>query len=257
LKPTLVKYLYSNSASFVYRNDITLEILSEIHQDDLEVSFYALPYATGRCKLNHLEKDAKIYLEAFLEDYTLDDYKKAACNRLSYAYLLEGDLAKYEEYRVMVATIGQTLRDRDQEAVLESSDPLIPHTGLLKARLLCDGGYFEDAMGIMNSIDPFKLTEKAYRLEYHYRMGRIYQLSRQPDKAIPELIKTFDDGKSSPYTFATRAALNLGKIYEDKKDYALASQWYNSCIEVFSETHTTEGVKDSAEKGMKRVRVKF
>jgi hypothetical protein len=257
LKLTLVRYLYSNSASFVYRNDLTLQMLNGIHRDELQVSFYAIPYALGRCKLNHLEKDAKVYLEDFLDNYTVLDYKKAACNRLSYCYLLEGDMQKYREYKEKVATIGQSLRDRDQEALLESTTEIVPHTGLLEARLLCDGGYFEDALGIMKSINPDQLSEASYRLEYHYRLGRILQLSGHPEQAIPELVEAYNDGKSLPYTYATRAALNLGKIYEEKKDFSIASQWYQKCEEVYSSVHTTEGVKESAEKGIRRVKGKF
>ena len=69
LKVTLAKYLYSNAASFVYRNDLTLQLLMDIHQKDLQVNFYALPYATGRCKLNHLGPDAKDYFLKFLDDF--------------------------------------------------------------------------------------------------------------------------------------------------------------------------------------------
>jgi tetratricopeptide (TPR) repeat protein len=256
LKVTLAKYLYSNAASFVYRNDLTLKMLADIHQKDLQVNFYALPYATGRCKLNHLELDAKDYLHKFLDDYSVQDYKKAACNRLSLCYLLEGNMQKYEEYRAKVLTVGQALRDRDNEAILESSEALVPHIGLLKARLLCDGGYFEDAMGIMKSINTVQFTEVAYRLEYHYRMGRILQLSGQPEKAIRELVKSYNDGKSSPYTFATRSALYLGKIYEDRSEFDSATQWYEKCIEVYSSVHTTEGVRDEAEKAIKRLKSK-
>jgi tetratricopeptide (TPR) repeat protein len=131
---------------------------------------------------------------------------------------------------------------------------MVPHTGLLKARLLCDGGYFDDALSIMRTIAPDQLDETSYRLEYHYRMGRILQLSGHPGQAIPELERSFNDGKSLPYTFATRSALYLGRIYEERKEYALALQYYEKCEETFSSAHTTEGVKDEAEKGIKRVR---
>jgi hypothetical protein len=256
LDVTLVKYLYSNSASFAYRNDLTIKLLSEIHPDKLQVSFYAIPYSLGRCKLNHLDKDAKVYLETFLNDYSVVDYKKAACNRLSYCYLLEGNLEKYEEYRAKVAVIGQDLRDRDREAILESSDLLIPHTGLLKARLLCDGGYFNKADSVMKSINPNSLNQPAYQLEYYYRKGRIFQLTGQPTLAIDEYNQAFDMGKTLPYTFATRSALQLGKIYEDMQNYPLAFQWYGNSLETYSSSHTTDGVQQMAEKGRDRVRKK-
>jgi tetratricopeptide (TPR) repeat protein len=257
LNVVLVKYLYSNTASFVYRNDLTIKLLSEINPGKLEVSFYAIPYSLGRCKLNHLEKDARNYLEDFLNDYSVLDYKKAACNRLSYCYLLEGNVQKFEEYRAKVAAVGQEIRDRDQEAILESSDPLIPHTGLLKARLLCDGGYFSMADSVMKAINPVSLNQPEYQLEYYYRKGRIFQLTGKPALAIQEFDIAFNQGKTLPYTYATRSALQLGNIYEDQKDYRSANDWYARCIEVYSDSHTTAGVKDMAEKGEKRVKGKF
>ena len=257
LNIALVKYLYSNTASFVYRNDLTIKLLSEIDPDKLQVSFYAIPYSLGRCKLNHLEKDAKVYLEDFVSDYAVLDYKKAACNRLSYCYLLEGNLQKYQEYKAKVATVGQEIRDRDQEAILESSDPLIPHTGLLRARLLCDGGYFSMADSVLKAINPVSLNQPAYQLEYYYRKGRIFQLTGQPALAIQEYNIAYNQGKTLPFTYATRSALQLGAIYEDTKDYRSANDWYARCIEVYSASHTAIGVKDMAEKGQKRLRGKF
>ncbi len=254
LDNTLVRYLYANTANFANHSGMALEILSGIQREEIQAEFYNLDYLTGRCKLNHLEPGANIYLQYYLDHYPGPDYKKDACNRLSFYYLIFGDLQKYQEYRAMIGQVGQELRDPDQDAVLESRADHIQHTGLLKARLLCDGGYFEEAMECMNAIDPGQLGELAYKLEYHYRLGRIYQLGGRPEMAITELTRAFDDGKSAPYTFATRAALNLGKIYEEKKEYATASRWYKSCIEVFSSVHTTEGVKDMAEKGGKRVK---
>jgi hypothetical protein len=88
-------------------------------------------------------------------------------------------------------------------------------------------------------------------------MGRIFQLGGNPEKAIPELIGAFEEGRSLPYTFATRSALFLGKIYEEKKDYRNAADWYERCVDTYSSSHTTEGVKDMAENGVKRVKGKY
>jgi hypothetical protein len=254
---TLIKYLYANSASFTYRNDLAIKLLDEIIEADLQTEFYSLNYLKGRCKLNHLDEDASIYLEKYLNDFPGSDYKKDVCNRLSFIYLLHGYEQKYREFREKIPMIGSDLRDRDQEAMLEYKSGIEPHVGLLKARLLCDGGYFEEAGAVMKSIDPVLLTEEVFLLEFHYRLGRILQLSGHPDEAVPELTKTFNDGKSAPFTYATRAALYLAKICEDKKDYAAANTWYEKCIKVYSSSHTTEGVKDMAEKGAKRLKGQF
>jgi len=257
LSNTLVIYLYATAARFTYRNELAMQLLAGIRQEDLQIEFHGLNYLMGRCKLNHLEPDANTYLQNYLDQYPGPDYKKDVCVRLSFYYLIMGDEKKSKEYRVMIREVGKDMRDPDQEAVLESKSTIVPHTGLLKARLLCDGGYFKESMEVLKSIDPGQLVEKSYRLEYHYRMGRVIQLSGYPDQAIPELIKTYNDGKSAPYTYATRAALQLGKIHEEMNNYSTASDWYKKCEDVFSSSHTTEGVKDMAAKGVKKLKGKF
>jgi len=254
---TLVKYLHANAAIYVYRNDLAIKLLGEIHQDKLQVNFFSLDYLTGRCKLNHVQKDADVYLKNFLSAYPGLDYKKDACNRLSYHYLIQGDRRKYEEYRAMVSMVGQTLRDRDQEAMLEITSGVDPHPGLLTARLFCDGGYFDEALLIIESIDPENLDHVAYRLEYYYRLGRIKQLTHHLAEAVTALTKAYDEGRSQPYTFATRAALQLARISEENEDYAMANEWYNRSINAWSSSHSTESLKDLAVKGAKRVKGKF
>lgn len=253
-KNNLYRYLYASSATFNYRNDVALRFLDEIHNAKIQVSFYSLDYITGRCKLNRLDGDANVHLEKFLKDYPGLDYKKDICIRLSYYYQLQGNREQSEAYRAMVRTVGQDLRDKDKEALLEAASQSRPLNELLKARLLCDGGYFDTALAILADLDPSSLEQKADQLEYHYRKGRIFQLQGRTDGAIHELTKAYDDGQKQPFTFATRSALQLGKIYEDKKDYTSAAAWYQRCLSAYSSSHTTEGVKDDAERRLKRVK---
>jgi hypothetical protein len=203
----LVNYLYASSASFAYNNDLALKRLGQIDRSRFQVPFYGIDYLTGRCMLNRLEPDANLPLENFLKYYTGEDYKKDACNRLSYYYLLQGDLKKYNEYKTMVSTVGRDLRDRDLEALEESRSQIVPHIGLLKARLLFDGGYFQKADSVMRDIPASTLSLLPYQLEFSYRKGRIDQVLGNMDQASIELKKAFEDGAGQPYTFATRAAL--------------------------------------------------
>jgi tetratricopeptide (TPR) repeat protein len=251
---TLIAYLYASTARFAYRNDLALEILEGLRQKDLQVDFYSLDYLSGRCKLNRLEADAYIYLQRYLDLYPGVDYKKDVCRRLSLYYLIHGDTVRFREYHARIASTGQALRDPDQDAAIEGRSELIPDIGLLRAQLLCDGGYFKEAMAALLKIDPLQLDEQAYKIEFYYRKGRILQLDGQTDQAIPELTRAFNDGHDAPYTFATRSALQLGKIYEEKNDRSNAALWYERCIKTYSSEHTTEGVKDMAEKGLKRIK---
>jgi len=249
----LAKYVWAISATYCFDNELALRKLFEIDRGRLQVPFYTLDYVTGRCMLNRMEKGANRPLERYLGDYPGEDFKKDACMRLAYYYFLEGDMIHFEKYRAMAAASGQQLRERDQEAMKESESATLPHAGLLEARLLFDGGYFQQADSVMNAIPLYTLNLLQYKLEYSYRQGRIDQFLGRTDRAREELEKAYHSGKDHPYTFACRAALQLGGMYEDREDFSDALYWYNECLKYYDDDHTVSSVEDKAEKGKKRV----
>jgi tetratricopeptide (TPR) repeat protein len=241
-------------ASYRFRNDQALPELAAIRGEALPVYFFGLDYLEGRCLLNRLDPAAGIPLLAFLASYPGSDYRKDVANRLSYHYLLTGDTARFFEYRELVPRIGQELRDRDHEAALECHSGGVPHTGLLRARLLFDGGYFRRADSVLSAIDPASLAKTEEKLEFHYRRGRLLQETGRQEEAIQELMYTVNYGMGEPSTWPCRAALNLGQIYEARGDYGRAAKWYGSSLSLFDEEHTVESVKQRAEKGRERCR---
>jgi len=251
---TLISYFYANIASMSGQNDIALEMLESIYDDPVELDFYGMFYLTGRCTLNKLEKDADIYFFKYLDGFPGVDYKKDVCNRLSWFYLVNGSRDKFEEYREKVGEVGDDLRDRDREAVLESKVDYHLNVYLLKARLLFDGGYYDFASQNLDSIKAIDLNYLPYRLEYHYRKGRIKQRTAETTEAIAELQKTIEIGKDENYTFATRAALQLGLIYEEQGNYEKAREYFDLCEELYDSDHTVDGVENRAEMGIKRIK---
>jgi tetratricopeptide (TPR) repeat protein len=219
----------------------------------MEVPFYALDYQIGKCKLNRLDNDADVYLNQFLQSGPGKDYKKETCCRLSWHYLIHGDMQKFQKYKQMVSTVGSDLRDRDLEAIMESNLDYTPHVNLLKARLLFDGGYFDLAMQEINKLTESSLTLLPYKLEYHYRKGRIYQKTNNAGMAISEFYMVLTMGRDEDYSFATRTAYSLGEIYEAQGNLVKAKEYYELCKDLYDSDYTEEGVLAKAERGMERV----
>lgn len=249
----LIKYFYANLAAFSGHNDLALELLGQIDRSAMEVEFYAMDYLAGRSKLYRLDKDADEYLLKYLDGFPGKDYKKDVCNRLSWHYFLLGDRPAYLRYRTMVNRVGEDLRDRDREAVIEANLPYDPKPELLRARLLFDGGYYERAEEEMKQLAPSDLELMPYLLEYHYRLGRIFQKTDRTDRAIQELSRTLQLGRNENYTFATRAALALGEIYAGQGRDELAIEHYELCLDLYDSDHTAEGVENKAEKRLEAV----
>jgi len=250
---TLILFFYANSASRSARNDTALEMLDSIAARNIEVNFHGMEYLKGRCKLNKLEPDADIYLLNYLNNYPGTDYKKDVCNRLSWHYRVHGNQANFLKYKNMVKEVGDDLRDRDREANLESELDYDLHINLLKARLLFDGGYYDLSAENLDMVTDKDLQILPYKLEYHYRWGRVLQRTGELDRAIAELKQTIELGKDEPYTFAARAALQLGLIYEEREQYELAAENFDLCRDIYDSDVTVDGVDNRAEKGLERV----
>ena len=248
---TLTGFFYANLAMFSGRNDDALQILMNLRERSPEIPFYAMDYIQGRCYLNKLDPGAGACLERFIGEAPVQDYKKDACNRLSWHYLLNGDTERYEHYRSKVATIGADLRDRDREAIAESRTGYRPNVRLLKARLLFDGGYNEPAWDQVNGVEREELDFLPYALEYHYRRGRLFYRSDELPESIAEMEWVIRHGSDQPYTFATRAALHLGQVYEEQGETEKAAEYYALCIDLYDSGHSAEGIANKAEMALK------
>jgi tetratricopeptide (TPR) repeat protein len=250
---TLISYFYANHAAWAAENDLALELLSQIDRDELEVEFYGMDYLTGRCKLNRLDDDADVWLRRYLNGFPGDDYKKDVSNRLSWYYFIQGDKGAYKHYKNLVEEIGDDLRDRDREAIIEASLEYDPNIHLLKARLLFDGGYYNLSDNQLDEFDPETIDFKPYILEYHYRRGRVYQKTARYEEAVTELNKTIEMGEDEDLTFATRAALALGELYEETGDRENAMKSYELCLDLYDSDHSAEGIENKAEKRLERL----
>jgi len=249
----LISYFYANLASFSAETDLALELLRGIDKTRMEIKFYGMDYLTGRCKLFRLDIDADEYLLRYLENFPGKDYKKDICNRLSWHYFIHSDRPQYLRYKSMLSRVGDDLRDRDREAIIENNLPYDPFPGLLRARLLFDGGYYERAENEMKQIAWSELEWLHFQLEYKYRLGRIFQKTDRIDKAIAELNWVVNKGRDEDNTFATRATLALGEIYNEQGEKEKAIYCYELCLDLYDSDHTAEGVENKAEKRLEKL----
>jgi tetratricopeptide (TPR) repeat protein len=90
------------------------------------------------------------------------------------------------------------------------------------------------------------------KIEYYYRLGRIYDKLNKTSDALLNYQKAINIGKTSRYYYAANAALNIGRIYEEKHDFKKATEYYNQTIDI--KDHDQKGSLDNeAKAGLKRV----
>jgi hypothetical protein len=183
----------------------------------------------GYAKIHHLDPGAAPYLERFINTFKGRFYVKDVLQKLSWHYYLQGDEAKAWAYRQKILTTGTTDSEADKQAQKEATTSAWPNKLLLQARLLNDGGYYRQAIGLLHgkNTNNFSLPEE--KLEFAYRAGRLYDDLQNDSLAIVFYNQAVELGEHRKEHFAARAALQMGYIYEQRGDKQTAITWYQRC----------------------------
>jgi tetratricopeptide (TPR) repeat protein len=135
-------------------------------------------------------------------------------------------------YKGQIKKTGNALFDVDRSAERFSESSVWPLEKLLQARLLIDGGYYNQASAILLSISKSELSNPADRVEYYFRLGRLYDETGNTDKAIEFYEYTIQIGRDRTEHFAARSALQLGMLYEHSGNKDLAIAKYKECLSI-------------------------
>lgn len=192
-------------------------------------SFPYLDYLTGIAKLNKLDLTAATYFNRFLQVNKGVSYVKDSYLHLAWIELISGDLKGYELYAAKVKSAGHAINERDKQAMNEAAS-ITPNTGLLKARLLFDGGFYAKSLEVLKGVKEGDLKFVKDRTEYFYRLGRNNDELGKTDAALENYQKAVNYGKSLKAYFAANSALFMGKIYVSKRNYTQAKSCFNTAI---------------------------
>ena len=234
-------------------NDQAIELLLSRPFGPEYYPFYYLDYTTGLAKLHRLDADAYQYLFKFAINFKGVNYIKDAYQKISWYYLINNDLAKYQQYMKKVELYGNTTVDADKQAQREAENKVVPNVILLKARLLFDGGYYEEALVLIElNKKQLDLNNERDSLELTYRIGRVFDAWGKPDQAIKYYKQTIEEGSESAFYFAANAALKLGNIYENKQDYKQAAFYYEAAQSMENEEYKNS-INQKAKAGVQRI----
>lgn len=182
-------------------------------------------------QLRNLElADATKNFEFFLSHFKGKFYVKDAWEKLAWCYYLQGNMTAANNAKQMILKKGSTDTDADKQANKDAKSARWPNVILLKARLISDGGYNTQALAMLNgkTIQDFPLIED--QLEFTYRIARIYDDLHNDDIAIKNYLNAIAIGENRTEYYASRAALQIGLIYEKQGNKTLAVQYYKKCL---------------------------
>ncbi|MDO7886386.1 tetratricopeptide repeat protein [Hymenobacter cheonanensis] len=176
--------------------------------------------------LHHLAGDLLLYRgdyaastaenQQFLREFRGEYYRKDAAFKLYLAAWLGGaPAATAERYRQQINLAGPLVIEEDiyAQRFYHDAQPLNP--ALTRARLLTDGGYYPQALSILQQFRVTAATSVRDQLEAPYRRARAWQGLGQPDSARADYGRTLrlSAALGEPaYYFAPQAALQLGYL---------------------------------------------
>jgi len=248
-----LKYSLAKTLIHAGRNDEAIIVLSSYKPNETTYPFYYIEYLAARVKLNRLDKDSYIYLFGFLRNFDGMYYIKSGYQKLAWFYLVSGNNEKYREYINKVLSQGTEIIDEDKQAQHEAESGIIPNVGLLKTRLLFDGGYYLQALEVLANIELKCFKDS---LEYTYRLARIYHLSGKTEEAILLYQETLELGSGENYYFAANSALKLGEISEESNNYSDAEYYYKKCLKL-NYKEFKNSISMHAKRGLKRIHTKI
>lgn len=221
----------ANIARNTSRNEWAILLLKNRPQGGEIMPFPYLDYLTGVCLLNKLDPTADVWFSKYMGSFHGNTYLKDCCLRLGWSKLLQNKKLEYYKYMGICQKIGNTNTDPDKAALKESQRSEPPQLLLLKARLLFDGGYYNNVLELLNSNEIQALKSNAELTELAYRLGRTYQESGKTESAIAQYTKALVMGAKLPEYFAAASALKLGSIYENLNNKKEAEYYYKRCLD--------------------------
>ena len=207
-------------------------------------------YFLGECYLNQ-SFDDKGYFDNYLNTFIGSTFLKSAWRKKGWMAFLKNDTAQYRRCMSRILTVGNTLTDDDRQAQLEAESNRLPNLALLKARLLHDGGQFEQSTKAI-SANNLKLRDVYDASEFWYRLGRNCQGLKNNDQALVYLKKTIETGKKLNEYFAASAALQCGLIFEQRNDRQ--AEAYFKMVAQFPDHPYKKSLDAKAEASLKRLR---
>ncbi len=184
----------------------------------------------GYIRLSQLKPDAAFYMKRFVRDFKGRFYLKDMLEKLSWFYYLNDDPGNAVKYKNLIATRGSVDTEADKNAQRFSKQQEFPDKTLLKARLLNDGGYYHRAIELLESKPVEAYSKPEEKLEYQYRMGRLYDDLNKVRESVYYYSLAVTNGENRKEYFAARSALQLGYIYERENNKEQAIKWFRRCM---------------------------
>ena len=248
---SLSAYFRASLAGKVQKNEEVIKVLSNRPKGGEYLPFAFMDYMLGVAQLNSLSKNAIYSFQSFLKHTKGEHFKKSCLQFMAWYSLIFDQEKSYTTYRNRIQNEGVQDYEEDQLAQHFTEKPR-PHKDLLKARLLYDGGYYQEALAILKPMDSDDFKTSDQKAEYAYRKGRIYQQIGEKKVASLFFIASSKFGVNSTEYYGAYSCLQLGEYYLELGDLANAKLYYKKAKTYKKNKEYKTSIEQNAINGLRK-----
>lgn len=251
----LFTFVKANIAINYRKADVALETLNEGEKDKQYSNYPIFDFEMGSALSLKLQSSCIGYFQRFLKDYHGGLFIKDTWQKMALQYYLDRNMTQANYCMQQIQKQGSKQVDADKQAQRFSEEGVWPNTVLLQARLLIDGGYYKQALDKLNQVSANSFNNIVDKLEYYFRMGRVYDELGYDEKALQYYQETINLGKEREEYFAARSALQMAFIYEHTGKNKEALKRYNEALNMHDHDFQAS-IDQQAKAGINRLSVR-
>ena len=226
----LNSFVKANLALNYRKAGVAVQTLKQMQEMPGYNNYPIFDFEMGSALLLSVDEDAVLYHNRFIQRYRGGLFIKDAWQQLAYSYYLQGNISKANYCRKQILLQGSKETDADKQAMRFASNTYWPAVPVLQARLLIDGGYYKQAYEKLKASEVNKLPTVADRLEYYFRLARVYDVTGQAEKALVLYDTTISMGRHRKEHFAARSALQTALLHEKNGRLKDAVEKFKECL---------------------------
>jgi tetratricopeptide (TPR) repeat protein len=221
--------LFLGSALAIKNNqsENALTMLDSLSANSLGLPLYYADYLKGEIYLHKAE-----YLNAissyrwFINHFNGQNGIKDAYYKIGLCYWLNGNKNDATEIFKQAKSRGKEASEADKYAARSLSEDELPHVQLTKARYATDGGYYDQAKQVLDSLEPADIPSKRDQVEFYYRRARLSHKTNDLVSAKNFYQESVSLSGDAEWYYAPNACLQLGYILVSEGDTAQAKSYF-------------------------------
>ncbi len=221
-------------ALLLMKNSQAEEAIKILEQNHLHRPAYlqlpTLFYLKGEAHLQQGDYALAIKnLNRFLDEFRGKNLIKDAYYKIFLSYWLGGQVELAKEYLILARDNGLTFTEADKQADRQIKQGY-PNPILMKIRLLTDGGFYSNAITLIEQHQPSDFKTKRESAEFTYRQARLLHQTKKLDQATEKYKLVVENSEGESWYFAPNSCLQLGYIYQRREKIDLGRKYFQQAL---------------------------